>query len=250
MGGIYRVFREVLTWAPAKVIQILHNERKAQIVLPSCYHMAWNGVHHVHYTIPMDKEEETLDFWTEVMGFDVTMTIDRPDGRKVISMDDGTNSHVYIFSVDFENSDHTRQDARQTAHSWLDPDDHGWLNEGIDLEARNWVVGFHHLAWGVDDSEELEPIKEKLEEHDIPYRIINRHNHAINIYFPEPVNGINLEVYSPGPEADSSGRLSDMEHGTTEEEIQTTEALEEGHTVEEAGIVRKGSRDGVARRLQ
>lgn len=210
--------------------------------------MGWNGIHHVHYAIPMEKEEETLDFWTEVMGFDVTTTIDRPDGRRVISMDDGTNSHMYIFSIDFENSDHESLDARQTPHSWLNADDYEWMEEEVDEDARKWIEGFHHMAWGVDDPEELEPIKEKLDEHDIPYQVFNRHNVAINLYFPEPVNGINLEVHSPGPEA-KAGKLTDMEHGSSEEDIQTTEELEDGHEVESEGIVRKGSRDGVARLL-
>lgn len=202
----------------------------------------------MHYTIPMRQEDETLDFWTSVMGFDVTASIDIPDGRRAITIEDGTNSSVYIFSVDFENSRHSLLDERQTPHYWLNPEEHDWLEEEIDSEARKWIIGFHHMAWGVDSVEELKIAQDKLNEHGIPNQIFNRHNVAISLYFPEPVNGLNLEVHAPG-QVEKRGELSDMKYPSGSEETKTTEELDDGHEVKSEGIIRRGSDDGMARIL-
>lgn len=203
--------------------------------------MPWYGLNHVHFVCSDEKEEETIEFYTDVMGFDLERVIGRPDGRKAMIFGDGTYGKLYFFVIDEDGP-----------HGELLPDNQApfsGLVEDADPETMSYMSGVHHISWGVETEEELEYIKERLEENGVEtFGPVNRHNFAFDLYFQDP-NGINLEIYTPGPKA---GALGETYSQADADEVPSTSPDEEemeGVKQETEGVVQEGSDRGVAKAL-
>lgn len=199
--------------------------------------MPWYGINHVHAVCR--DEQETTDFYTEVMGFDLLRRNKRPDGRTLLVFSDGTYSKMYFFSID-EDGPHPLKEKGQA------PVGGRIREEGRDPEKEPYMLDFHHVAWGVESEEELHTIKEHLDDHDVPnWGPINRSNFAFNLYFEDP-NGLNLEIHTPGPKADVVG---DYRSETPSEELPETKEEVSGVEQERSGVVKEGAEDGLAKEL-
>jgi catechol 2,3-dioxygenase-like lactoylglutathione lyase family enzyme len=201
--------------------------------------MTWRGINHVHLIAEKDKVEETKEFYTDVMGFDLERIIKRPNGRNAMIFDDGTYSKLYFFYFE-EDSPHTVKPKQQPSFG------EKVSEQGGDIEKQEWFAGVHHVSWGVESQEEIEAVKEILEEKGIEHwGPINRHNFAYDLYFEDP-NGVNLEIYSPGPNA---GALGIWESWTPRGDLpeEPGEAVEVRQESDE--ILRSGSSSGIAKRL-
>lgn len=197
--------------------------------------MPWYGVNHVHL---VGKDlEETKEFYTQVMGFDLFRVLDNDVGRKALFFTDGTYTKIYFFVYE-DDSDREVYEKRQTPFGERDP-------EGEELD--DYVVGAHHLAWGVESVDDLELIKEKLEDYGVPvWGPINRHNLAYNLYFEDP-SGNSLEIHCPGPKASTPGTVrTELSPGEAPE---TTDEIDAGIEQEGSGIVQEGAEDGIAKEL-
>lgn len=204
--------------------------------------MPWYGVNHVHAVT--DKPEETIDFYTDVMGFDLVRRNQRPNGKSLSVFTDGTYNKLYFFEIDEEEFVHPLQENQQAMVG------ERMEEEGLEPEDVPYTVGFHHVAWGVESEEELKTIKEHFDKHDVPnWGPINRSNFAYNLYFEDP-NGLNLEIHSPGPLADSPGSFDSSDVASSDlpgtnpnkEEVENVEK-------ERGGILKEGAEDGIAKRL-
>lgn len=196
--------------------------------------MPWYGTHHVHFICKPEKEDETIEFYTEVMGFDLQKVLDLPDGRRAFFFDDGTYNHIYFWTLT-EDSDHTIVDKQQAPF--------GAKSQFGDAERPyQFPVGIHHLSWGVQTDDELYEIKERLEEYGVEcWGPINRSNFAYELYFEDP-NGINLEIHTPGPDGDKKGVFETTIEGTKEKKrVEVTQ--------KEAGVVKQGAEDGIVKQF-
>lgn len=196
--------------------------------------MPWNGVHHIHLICEPSKEEETIEFYTEVMGFDLQRRLDLPDGRRTFFFDDGTYNHIYFWTLD-EDSEHTVKPKRQAPF--------GIKSQMGEAERPyEFLTGIHHLSWGVQSENELLEIKDKLQGYGAPvWGPINRSNLAYELYFEDP-NGINLELHTPGANTDAKGVYKTTVEGTEEKKEVTVNQVSEGTVIE-------GSEDGIAKRF-
>lgn len=197
--------------------------------------MSWYGVNHVHL-IGTDVEE-TIEFYTEVMGFDLFRVLENDTGRKALMFSDGTYTKIYFWVYD-DDVDKKAYTKRQTPFSERDPKDQ---------EMDDYVVGIHHMAWGVENIDDLELIKENLEEYGVDvWGPINRHNMAYNLYFEDP-SGNNLEIHAPGPEASTPGSVStELNPGEAPE---TTDEIDAGVDYQNDGVIESGAEDGIAKTL-
>lgn len=197
--------------------------------------MPWYGVNHVHL-IGKDVEE-TTEFYTEVMGFDLFRVLENDTGRKALMFTDGTYTKIYFWVYD-DDVDKEAYAKRQIPFSERDP-------EGQEMD--DYVVGIHHMAWGVEDIDDLELIKEKLEEYGVDvWGPINRHNMAYNLYFEDP-SGNNLEIHAPGPKASTPGSVStELSPG---EAPKSTDEIDAGIDYQNDGVIESGAEDGIAKTL-
>lgn len=200
--------------------------------------MGWHGLHHVHLVCSEDKADETIDFYTKVMGFDLEREHIRPDGRRAFIFGDGTYGRLFFFVID-EDGPHELLPNTQAPTGGLGDED---------SETTSYQVGVHHLSWGVETEEDLEQAVEVLNEHNVPYLgPVNRSNYAYDLYFQDP-NGINLELFSPGPKAGEVGKIK-TEYGSGEAPSTSPDEKQVERDWLEKDVVEKGSSGGIARRL-
>lgn len=198
--------------------------------------MPWYGINHVHLIV--EDIEQTTEFYTEVMGFDLMRRMDNPNGRPLLVFTDGTYNKLYFWGYE-EDADAKVYPKHQTSFGEREPQGE---------EKDDYVVGIHHIAWGVEDEDDLQFIKEKLEDYgDVPvWGPINRHNMAFNLYFEDP-SGNNLEIHAPGPEASTPGTVrSALSPGEAPE---TTDEIETGVEFSRGGYIKRGAEDGIAKQL-
>lgn len=135
------------------------------------------GFHHVgHYTRDFDA---TMEFYCGTLGFQVRRadTVGIYEGGRV--------RHAFLDSGGGE------------LLAFMAPEE----VEGVELPPEDGMIT-HHIAFGVDDPEALEELREKLLEDGVKVSDIVVHDWCQSIYFDDPVNNIRLEACTTTRELD------------------------------------------------
>jgi catechol 2,3-dioxygenase-like lactoylglutathione lyase family enzyme len=140
--------------------------------------MRTQGIHHVgHYTRDFDG---TFDFYTRILGFQVA----RADTVTVI--EGGRIRHVFL---------NAGEDAMI---AFMAPED----VDGVEMPPEEGMHVTHHIAFGVEDPEELSELRDHLLAEGVKVSDIVVHDWCQSIYFDDPVNRIRLEACTTTRELD------------------------------------------------
>lgn len=167
--------------------------------------MPWYGVNHVEVVGSELHEDEIIEFYTGIFGFDILRKLYMTDGKTVYWLDDGTYSQlVYVIVPEAEIETRPQMSGDEDVES---------LNH--DPTQDNFIMGTNVISWGVQDKEELASITTLLEEHDVNYsRVGDAAERISSIHLRDP-NGLAIIVQSgrspledkPDPLTEHSSRL-------------------------------------------
>lgn len=195
------------------------------------FNMPWNGLQHVHLVAGQENMEETIDFWTDIIGYDLYRKRGSGD-RKIAFFTDRTYSEIRYFFVD-EDAHELRPFVQNTRGE----------KERTEQDELPFSTGLHHVAWLVDDEEEVDLAAEQLQDEGVPtWGPYNRSNVSYSIYCVDP-NGIYLQISTP-----MGQQIGRWEKKT--EDVAPDADQEVKMEQKSSGLVRQSSEDSIARKLE